>query len=136
MSEPPESTRNPGVQPTVLVAAAVVIRGSRVLLTQRPAKTHLAGKWEFPGGKVELAEDPAHAVVRECREECGIELAVDDILDVTFHAYASKNVLLLFYRCTLISGEVAHLGVADHRWASAATLRTFDFPTRGSWCRR
>jgi 8-oxo-dGTP diphosphatase len=112
----------------VVVSAAVVFRDGEVLVTQRPAQTHLAGKWEFPGGKVERGEDPRETVVRECREECAIDVRVHDILEVTFHAYPEKDVLLLFWECELLAGTVQHLGVADHRWVAPAEVRRLDLP--------
>lgn len=115
---------------TVIVAAAVLEHEGRVLLTRRMEGSHLAGLWEFPGGKVEAGEDPTSTVVRECREECGIELEVRDILDVTFHAYPKKDVLLLFYACRFAGApsEVKHLGVADHVWALPSELRSHPLP--------
>ncbi len=113
--------------PTI-VAAAVVIESSRVLLTQRAEGQHLAGLWEFPGGKLESGESPEEALVRECLEECGIEIEVAEILDVTFHRYPEKDVLLLFYRCSLISGEVRHLQVAAHAWVDPKELDRYDLP--------
>lgn len=115
---------------TVIVAAAVVKRDGRVLLTRRLEGAHLAGFWEFPGGKVEEGEDPERAVVRECREECGIELEVIDVLEVAFHRYERKDVLLLFYECRLREGspEVSHLGVAEHAWALPSELRRYPLP--------
>ena len=65
---------------TVVVVAAVVQREGSVLLTKRIEGAHLGGFWEFPGGKLEDGESPEQALVRECREECGIEIAVQDIL--------------------------------------------------------
>ena len=112
----------------VVVAAAVVIRQGRVLLTRRAEGQHLAGMWEFPGGKLEEGESPEAAVVRECREECGIEVEVTDILDVTHHRYPEKDVLLLFYRCALRSGEVEHLEVADHAWVAPSELGDYPLP--------
>jgi 8-oxo-dGTP diphosphatase len=112
----------------VVVAAAVVIREGRVLLTRRREGQHLAGMWEFPGGKLEAGESPEAAVVRECREECGIEVEVSDILDVTHHRYPEKDVLLLFYRCELRSGEVEHLEVADHAWVAPSKLEEYSLP--------
>jgi 8-oxo-dGTP diphosphatase len=112
----------------ILVAAAVVLHGDRVLLTRRAEGQHLAGLWEFPGGKLEDGESPEDAVVRECREECGIEVAVEGIFNVTHHRYSDKEVLLLFYRCSLVSGEVQHLQVADHAWVHPAALGDYPLP--------
>jgi 8-oxo-dGTP diphosphatase len=116
--------------PLVLVAAAVVIERARVLLTQRKTGTHLAGAWEFPGGKVEPDEDPRDALVRELREEIGVEAAVGDIVEVTYHRYATKTVLLLFYAAALADGSPppAPLDVAAVRWAEAGDLRDDLFP--------
>ena len=113
----------------IIVAAAVVCRAGRVLLTRRPASGHLAGLWEFPGGKLERGEPPEAAVVRECREEVGIEIEVDRILEVTHHQYPDKEVLLLFYRCALVGGEVEHLQVADHAWVAPQDLDDYEMPS-------
>jgi 8-oxo-dGTP diphosphatase len=122
----------PGAAPRkqILVAAAVVLRGGRVLLTQRKKGTHLAGAWEFPGGKVEPDEDPKHAVARELREELGVEVDVGDILEVTFHRYPEKSVLLLFYEASLAasSPEPQPIDVADLVWAGPGDLRDEAFP--------
>ena len=112
----------------VVVAAAVLIDQGRVLLTRRLDGRHLAGMWEFPGGKLEPGESPEDAVVRECAEECGIEVEVVDILDVTHHRYPEKDVLLLFYRCRLVAGEVQHRQVADHAWVAPSELDEFTLP--------
>lgn len=114
----------------ILVAAGVVLHAGRVLLTQRKEGTHLAGAWEFPGGKVEPDEDPKHAVARELREELGIDVEVGDILEVTFHRYPEKSVLLLFYEATLhpLSPEPRPIDVADLVWAGPSELRDEAFP--------
>ena len=113
----------------VIVAAAVVHHEGRILLTRRLASGHLAGMWEFPGGKVEDGEDPETAVVRECREECGIDLEVRDVIEVAFHRYPHKDVLLLFYECRLASGRpVRHLQIADHAWVLPSELRAYSLP--------
>ncbi|MDQ3033048.1 MAG: (deoxy)nucleoside triphosphate pyrophosphohydrolase [Myxococcota bacterium] len=115
--------------PTVIVAAAVVKREGRILLTRRMEGAHLAGLWELPGGKVEEGEDPEHAVVRECREECAIDLEVVDVLEVAFHRYEQKDVLLLFYECRMPPEQtVQHLGVADHAWVLPQELRRYALP--------
>jgi len=119
--------RSRGAGP-VVVAAAVVIREGRVLLTRRAEGQHLAGMWEFPGGKLEDGESPEEALVRECREECGIDVDVGEILDVTHHRFPEKDVLLLFYRCGLRGGEVRHLQVADHAWVLPTELDRYPLP--------
>jgi 8-oxo-dGTP diphosphatase len=118
--------------PTVLVAAAIVIEGGRVLLTQRKAGSHLAGAWEFPGGKVEPGEDPREALRRELGEELGIVATVGEIVDVTFHRYedANKAVLLLFFHAARAAGsaEPRAIDVAALRWAAEGDVREEDFP--------
>jgi mutator protein MutT len=84
--------------------------------------------WEFPGGKLEDGESAEEALARECREECGIEIAIAEILEVTHHRYPEKEVLLLFYRCELRSGQVQHLQVADHAWVASADLGDYPLP--------
>lgn len=123
-------TTLPGTRPTVLVAAAVMIERGRVLLTQRKSGTHLAGAWEFPGGKVEADEDPRDALRRELLEEIGVEVAVGEIVEATFHRYGEKSVLLLFFEASRGEGspEPRALDVADVRWAAPAELRDEDFP--------
>lgn len=113
---------------TVLVAAAVVRHEGKILLTKRPRGAHLEGMWEFPGGKVEPDEDPRDAVVRECLEECGIQLEAGEVVEVVFHRYENKTVLLMFFECRLLSGEVQHLGVSDHAWVEPAELRDYPLP--------
>jgi len=115
---------------TVLVAAAVLIEDGRVLLSQRRSGTHLEGKWEFPGGKVEPEEDPRAALQRELREELGIETTVGEIVDVTFHRYAEKTVLLLFFEATRTATSPAPtaIEVAAVQWAEAKDLEGERFP--------
>ncbi len=115
---------------TVLVAAAVLIEDGRVLLSQRRTGTHLEGKWEFPGGKVEAEEDPRAALQRELREELGIETTVGEIVDVTFHRYAEKTVLLLFFEATRTATSPAPtaIEVAAVQWAEARDLADERFP--------
>lgn len=115
----------------VIVVAAAVVRegpGARVLLTRRREGQHLAGFWEFPGGKVEQGEDPEAAVVRECLEEIAVTLEVVDVLEVAWHRYEEKEVLLLFYDCRLVRGEVQDLEVAEHAWVEVDRLGDYPLP--------
>jgi 8-oxo-dGTP diphosphatase len=117
---------------TVLVAAAVLIEHGRVLLTQRKTGTHLAGAWEFPGGKVGPAEDPRDGLRRELAEELGIDATAGEILDVTFHRYEETGtaVLLLFFEVArrAVSPEPRAIDVASFAWATADELDPARFP--------
>lgn len=132
--------------PTINVVAAVVQHEGKFLLTRRPPRAHLEGLWEFPGGKIEEGESPEQALVRECSEECAIDVEVHDILDVTFFRYPRNDVLLLFYACTLGARKaVQHIEVSDHRWVDVREIRSFELPPpderliakleRGAWLR-
>lgn len=117
---------------TVIVAAGIVIEGGRVLLSRRKQGTHLAGLWEFPGGKVEAGEDPRAALARELEEELGIATRVGEIVDVTFHRYedADKAVLLLFFEAVREAGspEPSAIDVAEVAWFAADALDPAAFP--------
>jgi 8-oxo-dGTP diphosphatase len=117
---------------TIVVSAGVIIEGGRVLLTQRKAGAHLEGAWEFPGGKVHDGEDPRQALRRELREELGLDVAVGEIVEVTFHRYEEekKSVLLLFFEAARLAGspEPRALDVAAFEWAAAEGLEPARFP--------
>ena len=117
-------------RPPVIVSAGVIIEGARVLLSQRKSGTHLAGAWEFPGGKVEPGEDPRDALARELDEELGVDVEVGEPLEITFHRYPTKSVLLLFFAASRRPGspEPRAIDVAAVRWASVDELRDEEFP--------
>jgi mutator protein MutT len=114
--------------PTIDVAAALVFRGGKLLITQRYPKAHLGGLWEFPGGKREPEETFEQCLVRELREELGIEVTVDDLLESVTHAYPEKTVHLKFYRCRWKQHEPQPLGCPAFKWVTAAELQDHDFP--------
>ena len=115
---------------TILVVAAVMVDQGRVLTTQRPAGSHLAGMWEFPGGKVEPDEDPRDALARELNEELGIRADIRDVVEVTFHRYPNKNILLFFFRAFLRTDSLPPraVGVADIAWRTEHQLDDALFP--------
>ena len=106
----------------VIVAAGVCIHEGRLLASLRGEGSHLAGHWEFPGGKLEAGESPEQCVVREFREELGIEVAVARIREVVYYRYERKTVLLLFYDCSWVSGTAQALAAADARWIELGRL--------------
>jgi len=112
---------------TIIVAAAVIIRDGRVLLTQRTESSHLALRWEFPGGKVEKDESPSGALARELAEELGVDAAVGDPFAFNWHDYGDKQVLLLTY-LTRAEGTPRLLGCRDLGWFDAPGVARLEFP--------
>jgi mutator protein MutT len=110
------------------VAAALVFREGKLLITQRHAKAHLGGLWEFPGGKREPEETFEQCLVRELREELGIEVAVGELVESLTHEYSEKTVHLKFYRCRWKQHEPQLLGCPAFKWVSAARLKDYSFP--------
>jgi mutator protein MutT len=110
------------------VAAGLVFRQGRLLITQRPAESHLGGLWEFPGGKREPGENFEQCLIRELREELAIEVSVGELIESIHHAYPEKIVRLNFYRCILLEGVPQPRGCADFKWIDSSQLRQFRFP--------
>ena len=111
----------------ILVAAGLIYRDGKLLIAQRLPGCHGALKWEFPGGKVEADEDPRECLIREVREELGIAIRVESIVESVFHRYPERSVLLLFYRCAWESGEPRAIECAAFDWADPAALSRYDF---------
>ena len=114
--------------PIIDVAAALVFRDGKLLITQRHAEAHLGGLWEFPGGKREPNETFEACLARELREELGIEVAVGELVEKLTHAYPEKTVHLKFYRCRWEQHEPQPLGCPAFKWVTAAELKDYAFP--------
>jgi 8-oxo-dGTP diphosphatase len=111
----------------VEVVAAVVERQGRYLITRRLDGTHLAGLWEFPGGKMLPSEKPADALTRELKEELGVGATVGELIEAVDWSYPEKTVRLLFFRCAL-EGEPRPLDGQEMRWVAAGDLAAYKFP--------
>ena len=111
----------------IAVVAAVIERDDAFLLTLRPDGTHLAGHWEFPGGKVHESETHEEALRREIFEELDAVADVGDIIHSVTHAYPEKTVQLFFYRCEL-SGEPKPMMGQQMRWVPRGELAGLPFP--------
>lgn len=117
----------PSRQP-VPVVCAVIGRGGRVLLAQRPAHKHLPLKWEFPGGKVDAGEAPEAAIVREIREELGCAIVITRALPRFTHDYGTVVIEMIPFVCALADGSAEphpceHVAV---EWTHAAQLTRYD----------
>jgi 8-oxo-dGTP diphosphatase len=111
---------------TVVVAAVIEDRG-RFLITRRQSGVHLAGMWEFPGGKIDPAETHDDALRREIKEELDTDVVIGELVHSTTHAYPEKTVSLFFYRCTL-NGTPRPLLGQDMRWVTREEMGTLGFP--------
>ncbi len=115
----------------VLVAACALIDASgRILLARRPAGKPMAGLWEFPGGKVELGERPESAIVRELKEELGIDLDERELSPFTFasHRYEHFDLLMPLYVCRAWRGQVEGLEGQEIAWVLPSGLGDFEMP--------
>jgi 8-oxo-dGTP diphosphatase len=112
----------------VRVVAGMIEKDGRYLITQRRPTATLPLLWEFPGGRVEENETDENALARELKEEMGIDVRVSDRVVHVEHAYADYNVDFRVYRCTLLSEEIKHIRVHDHRWVLPTELERYEFP--------
>ncbi|MBD3224731.1 MAG: 8-oxo-dGTP diphosphatase MutT [Caldithrix sp.] len=113
-----------------VVAAIIVNIHNHILITRRPAHSHLGGLWEFPGGHMETNETPEQALQREILEEVDLCVTVHDVLGRESMEYDEKVVHIAFYRCRPVDPEARPraLQVADYRWIALDALDDYAFP--------
>jgi 8-oxo-dGTP diphosphatase len=126
----PASTPEPGKPVVLVVAVALVDVDGRVLLAQRPPGKSLAGLWEFPGGKVHEGESPEYALVRELREELGIDTAASCLAPFTFasHAYDDFHLLMPLYVCRVWQGTPIPLEGQALAWVRPNAMGKYPMP--------
>ncbi len=112
----------------VEVAAGLVYREGRYLIARRKADVHLAGFWEFPGGKREPGETFEECLERELFEELNIRIGAPVPFQIVRHQYPEKTVELHFFRCGIESGQAAAVDCAEIRWVWPHELADFNFP--------
>ena len=109
------------------VVAALIWRGERFLICQRPAHKTRGLLWEFVGGKVEPGETKEEALVRECREELGIPLQVGEVFLEVTHPYSDMTVHLTLFHARILEGEPRKLEHNDLRWITREEIPLYDF---------
>ena len=121
----------PGGKPIVLVAAvALVDIDGRVLIARRPEGKPQAGLWEFPGGKLQGGETPEAALIRELREELGIDTKASCLAPVAFasHPYDDFHLLMPLYVCRVWKGAIAGREGQKLAWVRPARLADYPMP--------
>lgn len=120
----------PGDKILLVVACALVDSDGRVLIAQRPEGKSLAGLWEFPGGKMESGETPEETLVRELREELGIETKPACLAPLTFasHSYDGFHLLMPLYVCRRFEGIPQPLEAQALKWVKPNKLRDYPMP--------
>jgi mutator protein MutT len=131
MRKEPGSFSGGGVPMTqrerIVVTAAVIERDGAFLLTCRLDGTHLAGHWEFPGGKLHAGETLAECLAREIREELDADIEVGPEILSTVHDYPNRSVELRFFRCELRSEPTPTMG-QEMRWVALRDLPAVQLP--------
>jgi 8-oxo-dGTP diphosphatase len=125
-----ETLIRPNLPVVTVVAVALLDADHRVLLAQRPPGKHLAGFWEFPGGKVEAGETPEAALIRELREELSIDIRASCLAPLSFvsHSYEAFHLLMPLYVCRTWHGKVNAREGQALAWVAAARLRDYPMP--------
>lgn len=114
----------------LVVACALIDVDGRVLIAQRPEGKSMAGLWEFPGGKVESGERPEQTLIRELKEELGIEVSEPCLAPLTFasHSYPDFHLLMPLYVCRRWEGQVTAREAQQVAWVRPNRLRDYPMP--------
>ena len=116
-------------RPHFHVTAGLLWQNGMVMITKRPEGSHLAGFWEFPGGKQEVGETLEECLEREIKEELGVEVRAEKLLLTVAHEYENRIISLYLFQCTHLGGELKPLGWEDMRWVYPEDLPQYRFPS-------
>jgi len=109
------------------VIAAIIINNGKVLIARRAEDQKLAGKWEFPGGKIESGETPEECLVREIKEELGVDIKVDTFFAENTYQYDTETIKLLAYKARWVDGEYKLAVHNQIKWVKPYELENYDF---------
>lgn len=109
------------------VVAAVIEKDDKIFCAQRNLTKSMGGKWEFPGGKIEVGETNEEALVREISEEFDSEIKVNEYIMTVEHDYPTFHITMHAYLCTLVNGELKLKEHNDSTWLTKENLLTLDW---------
>ncbi len=115
------------MEKVVEVVAALIWDKDKFLICQRPANKKRGLLWEFVGGKVELGETKAQALIRECREELAITVEPREVFMEVMHEYPDITVHLTLFNCTILQGQPRLLEHHDMKWITSAEIHNYEF---------
>lgn len=115
------------IKQTIQVTAAIIQKDQKIFIARRSANKHLAGYWEFPGGKIENGETDEECLSRELKEELSIVVNVQDFFMENKHDYGQKEIILKAYFCEFISGEIILTDHDQYAWVDRSELESFEF---------
>ena len=115
-------------KPHFHVTAGLLWQSGMVMITKRPEGSHLAGLWEFPGGKQEAGETLEECLEREIKEELGLEVRAEKLLLTVDHEYEDRFISLYFFLCAQLGGEPKPLECEEMRWVHPEDLTQYRFP--------
>jgi len=111
----------------IKVTAAILVKDNKIIIAKRGPNDRLANKWEFPGGKVEIAETPEQCLKREMKEEFDIDVSVGEYLGSSIYHYDHISIELMAYRAYWENGRIDLKDHDDFKWVSLEQLAEFDF---------
>ena len=115
------------VKPLIEVTCAIIMDGERILVTQRSSEMPHPHKWEFPGGKLRTGENPEACIIREIREELGVEISVKQLLPSVSYSYSRHTVKLIPFICNILAGEISLSEHSVYRWVNRSELAGIDW---------
>lgn len=114
-------------KPAVEVACAIIMEGQKILVTQRSEEMPHPLKWEFPGGKLKIGETPENCIIREIREELGVEIFVKQLLPAVKYTYSHNVVKLIPFVCRIKRGDITLSEHRLYRWVHRSELEDLDW---------
>jgi len=113
-------------KPLIEVACAIIAEGEKVLVVRRSSGMPHPLKWEFPGGKLRPGENPEGCIIREIREELGVQITAEQLYPSVRYAYDEYIVKLIPFVCRISQGHISLAEHASYRWAERSELEQLD----------